>query len=120
MFCFVITDGTENQSALPFRKTGFFNKLRIVLNTRSARPGHLSVTLQECCIFLIFTSNSCIIELYHCLPPSPSNFFKKRLEVDKIIENSLFIAFIVLLFLFLKGIVQTYFEKLSIITEKFS
>ena len=36
-------DSSDNQLALLFRKTGFFNKLRIVLITVSAILGPLSV-----------------------------------------------------------------------------
>ena len=40
-------DGNSiNQSALPAKKTVFFNKLRTVLVTRSAIDGLLSVNLQ--------------------------------------------------------------------------
>ena len=42
-----MTDGSSDiQLAFPFSNTGFFNKLRIVLITRSAIEGPLSVNLE--------------------------------------------------------------------------
>ena len=50
-----MTDGSLlSQSALPARKIGFFNRLRIVLLTRSAIEGSLPVNLEKCCIIFIF------------------------------------------------------------------
>ena len=45
---------TDIQTAFPFRKTGFFNNLRIVLIPRSAKLGPLSVNLEYCCLFFNF------------------------------------------------------------------
>ena len=42
------------QSALPFSKTGFFNDFPIVLITHSPSEEHLSVFLEESCMFLLF------------------------------------------------------------------
>ena len=39
-------DGSDAQSDFPFSNTGFFNELRIVLTTRSAIEGPLSMNLE--------------------------------------------------------------------------
>ena len=52
---FFMTNGSSDiQLALLFSKTGFFNKLRKVLMTRSAIEWTLSVNLESSCIFLLF------------------------------------------------------------------
>ena len=49
-----MTDGSSlNQSALPAKNIGFFNKFRIVLMNRPAMEGPLSVNLEQSCIHLI-------------------------------------------------------------------
>ena len=45
LYCLVADGNSDNQSAFPFSNTGFFNKLRKVLITRSAIEGPLSVNL---------------------------------------------------------------------------
>ena len=52
LYCLKTHGSSLNQSAFPAKKTGFFNKLRIVLITRSAIEGPLSVNLEKLGIFL--------------------------------------------------------------------
>ena len=48
LYC-LITDGSSvNQSALPAKNFGFFNKFLLVLMTRSAIDDLLSVNLEKC------------------------------------------------------------------------
>ena len=42
LYCLITDGSSEIQLALPAKNTGFFNKLRIVLTTRSAILGPLS------------------------------------------------------------------------------
>ena len=46
LYFLVIDDNSDNQSAFHFSSTGFFDKLRTVLITRSAFEGPLSVSLE--------------------------------------------------------------------------
>ena len=48
----MIDGNSRNESALPFEKTGFFKRLRIVLITRSAMICPLSVYREKNVVFL--------------------------------------------------------------------
>ena len=51
----LITDDNSNtESAIPFLNTGYFIKFLIVLISRSAVDGVLSVNPEYICIFLLF------------------------------------------------------------------
>ena len=43
-----------NESAIPFNKTVFLNKFRVVLMTQSAIDEPSSVNLENCCKILLF------------------------------------------------------------------
>ena len=47
LYFFMTDDSSDNQSALPFSKTSFFNKIFLVLINRSAILGPSSVNLEK-------------------------------------------------------------------------
>ena len=47
LYCLMTDGSSDNQSPFPAKKTGFLNKLRIVLITLSENDGHLSVNREK-------------------------------------------------------------------------
>ena len=85
---FLKTDvSSDTHEAFPFSNTGFCNKLRKVLITRTTSEGRLSVNLEECCLLLPF-KNFWKIDLYHSRPRSLSNLSGDRFDLIRINEKA--------------------------------